>query len=128
MSGWSSAMHQNITDESAASCLIVDRAHCSCAYNGEDRSSTAAYLMRLGGAVQQKAGDRGSLARASGDYCIVVAHNPETGVTRIKLPSGSKKVRPQNSCRLPSRLLSYTLSVTTLDSASKTCHGPVGAS
>jgi len=40
----------------------------------------------------QKAGDRGSLARASGDYCIVVAHNPETGVTRIKLPSGSKKV------------------------------------
>ena len=41
----------------------------------------------------QKAGDRGSLARASGDYCIVVAHNPETGVTRIKLPSGSKKVR-----------------------------------
>ena len=40
----------------------------------------------------QKAGDRGSLARASGDYCIVVAHNPETGVSRIKLPSGSKKV------------------------------------
>ena len=40
----------------------------------------------------QKAGDRGSLARASGDYCIVVAHNPDSGVTRIKLPSGSKKV------------------------------------
>lgn len=40
----------------------------------------------------QKAGDRGSLARASGDYCIVVAHNAETGVSRIKLPSGSKKV------------------------------------
>ena len=43
---------------------------------------------------EQKAGDRGSLARASGDYCIVVAHNPDTGVTRIKLPSGSKKVLP----------------------------------
>jgi large subunit ribosomal protein L8e len=42
--------------------------------------------------VEEKAGDRGSLARASGDYCIVVAHNPETGVTRLKLPSGSKKV------------------------------------
>ena len=42
--------------------------------------------------LQQKAGDRGSLARASGDYCIVVAHNTETGVSRIKLPSGSKKV------------------------------------
>lgn len=42
--------------------------------------------------VAQKAGDRGSIARASGDYCIVVAHNPDTGVSRIKLPSGSKKV------------------------------------
>jgi hypothetical protein len=42
----------------------------------------------------QKAGDRGSIARASGDYCIVVAHNPDTGVSRIKLPSGSKKVPP----------------------------------
>ena len=49
-------------------------------------------MCRLWSTVQ-KAGDRGSLARASGDYCIVVAHNPETGVTRIKLPSGSKKVR-----------------------------------
>ena len=55
--------------------------------------------------IVQKAGDRGSLARASGDYCIVVAHNPETGVSRIKLPSGSKKVcRPElclnGRCRL----------------------------
>lgn len=41
---------------------------------------------------EQKAGDRGALARASGDYAIVVAHNPEAGITRIKLPSGSKKV------------------------------------
>lgn len=40
----------------------------------------------------QKAGDRGAIARASGDYAIVVAHNPEAGITRIKLPSGSKKV------------------------------------
>jgi len=44
-------------------------------------------------ANEQKAGDRGALARASGDYAIVVAHNPEAGITRIKLPSGSKKVR-----------------------------------
>ncbi len=43
-------------------------------------------------ACEQKAGDRGALARASGDYAIVVAHNPEAGITRIKLPSGSKKV------------------------------------
>lgn len=42
--------------------------------------------------LEEKAGDRGSIARASGDYCIIVAHNPDAGVTRVKLPSGSKKV------------------------------------
>ena len=41
----------------------------------------------------QKTGDRGTLARASGDYAIVVAHNPDAGITRVKLPSGTKKVR-----------------------------------
>lgn len=50
--------------------------------------------------LQQKAGDRGSLARASGDYCIVVAHNTETGVSRIKLPSGSKKVHHLEPARM----------------------------
>jgi large subunit ribosomal protein L8e len=40
----------------------------------------------------QKAGDRGAIARCSGDYAIIVAHNPDTGITRIKLPSGAKKV------------------------------------
>ncbi len=44
-------------------------------------------------APPQKAGDRGSLARASGDYAIIVAHNPDAGITRVKLPSGTKKVR-----------------------------------
>lgn len=29
----------------------------------------------------------------AGDYAIIVAHNPDAGITRIKLPSGSKKVR-----------------------------------
>lgn len=42
--------------------------------------------------VEAKAGDRGTLARCSGDYVIVVAHNPDSGITRIKLPSGAKKV------------------------------------
>eukprot|EP00878_Enallax_costatus_P033018 GHUV01036385.1.p1 GENE.GHUV01036385.1~~GHUV01036385.1.p1 ORF type:complete len:189 (-),score=49.12 GHUV01036385.1:552-1118(-) len=42
--------------------------------------------------VESKAGDRGTLARCSGDYVIVVAHNPDAGITRIKLPSGAKKV------------------------------------
>jgi large subunit ribosomal protein L8e len=48
--------------------------------------------------VEEKMGDRGALARASGDYCIIVAHNPDNGITRIKLPSGSKKVIP-STCR-----------------------------
>jgi large subunit ribosomal protein L8e len=43
--------------------------------------------------VESKTGDRGTLARCSGDYVIVVAHNPDAGITRIKLPSGAKKVR-----------------------------------
>jgi large subunit ribosomal protein L8e len=42
--------------------------------------------------VEEKTGDRGALARCSGDYAIIVAHNPDAGITRIKLPSGSKKV------------------------------------
>jgi large subunit ribosomal protein L8e len=48
--------------------------------------------------VESKAGDRGTLARCSGDYVIVVAHNPDAGITRIKLPSGSKKV-VSSACR-----------------------------
>lgn len=42
--------------------------------------------------VEHRVGDRGVFAKASGDYAIVIAHNPDTGLTRIKLPSGSKKV------------------------------------
>merc|ERR1712173_82207 len=44
--------------------------------------------------LEEKAGDRGRLAKASGDYATVVSHNPETRKTRVKLPSGSKKVIP----------------------------------
>merc|ERR1712026_320550 len=43
---------------------------------------------------EEKAGDRGKLARASGNYATVIAHNPDTHRTRVKLPSGSKKVIP----------------------------------
>jgi len=42
--------------------------------------------------VEGRVGDRGRLARASGEYCIIVAQNQDAGTTRIKLPSGSKKV------------------------------------
>jgi len=48
--------------------------------------------------VEQKVGDRGSIARASGGFCIVVAHNPDAGITRLKLPSGAKKIVP-SACR-----------------------------
>jgi large subunit ribosomal protein L8e len=44
--------------------------------------------------VEEKSGDRGKLARASGNYATIIAHNPDTKKTRIKLPSGSKKVVP----------------------------------
>jgi len=48
--------------------------------------------------LEEKSGDRGRIARASGDYATVVAHNPDENKTRIKLPSGAKKVVP-SSCR-----------------------------
>jgi large subunit ribosomal protein L8e len=48
--------------------------------------------------LEQKVGDRGSIARASGGFAILVAHNPDAGITRLKLPSGAKKIVP-SSCR-----------------------------
>uniref|UniRef100_A0A803LZA7 Large ribosomal subunit protein uL2 C-terminal domain-containing protein n=1 Tax=Chenopodium quinoa TaxID=63459 RepID=A0A803LZA7_CHEQI len=48
--------------------------------------------------VEHHVGDRGVLARASGDYAIVISHNPDNDTSRIKLPSGSKKIVP-SGCR-----------------------------
>jgi len=48
--------------------------------------------------IEQKVGDRGSMARASGDYAIIISHNLDTGFSRLKLPSGSKKTIP-SGCR-----------------------------
>ncbi|KPM36845.1 60S ribosomal protein L2 [Neonectria ditissima] len=42
--------------------------------------------------VEEKIGDRGTLGRTSGNYITVVGHNPDEGKTRIKLPSGAKKI------------------------------------
>lgn len=42
--------------------------------------------------VEEKIGDRGALARASGNYATIIGHNHDEGKTRIKLPSGAKKV------------------------------------
>ena len=47
--------------------------------------------------AEEKLGDRGALARASGNYATVVSHNPDTGRSRIKLPSGAKKVVPSGN-------------------------------
>jgi len=44
--------------------------------------------------LEEKTGDRGRLARASGNYATIIAHNTDTRKTRIKLPSGAKKVIP----------------------------------
>merc|ERR1719483_640196 len=44
--------------------------------------------------LEEKTGDRGKLARASGNYATVIAHNTDTKRTRVKLPSGNKKVIP----------------------------------
>lgn len=47
--------------------------------------------------IEEKSGDRGKLARASGGYATIVAHNPDTKKTKIKLPSGAKKtIQSQN--------------------------------
>lgn len=41
--------------------------------------------------VEHYVGDRGSLARTSGTSAIIVAHDEDNGMTRLKLPSGAKK-------------------------------------
>jgi len=42
--------------------------------------------------VERKTGDRGCFVRASGSYAVIVEHKLESDSTRIKLPSGAKKV------------------------------------
>jgi len=42
--------------------------------------------------VEGQPGDRGVFARASGNYATIISHNPDDGVSRIRLPSGAKKV------------------------------------
>ena len=44
--------------------------------------------------IEEKTGDRGKLARTSGNFGTIISHNPDTKRTRVKLPSGAKKVMP----------------------------------
>lgn len=48
--------------------------------------------------IEEKAGDKGALARTSGNYATIIGHNHDEGVTRVKLPSGAKKVL-SSACR-----------------------------
>ena len=48
--------------------------------------------------VEQYVGDRGSFARTSGSYAVIVSHSDEDSKTKIKLPSGMKKTIDSN-CR-----------------------------
>jgi len=44
--------------------------------------------------VEEKTGDRGALGRTSGNYITIIGHSPDEGKTRVRLPSGAKKVVP----------------------------------
>ena len=44
--------------------------------------------------IENNCGDRGCLAKASGAYATIISHNPDEGKSRVKLPSGRKKVLP----------------------------------
>jgi large subunit ribosomal protein L8e len=48
--------------------------------------------------IESAIGDRGSLARCSGNFAIVIGHSPDEGKTRVKLPSGAKKI-VSSKCR-----------------------------
>jgi len=69
-------------------------------YAGKKAALTVGNVLPLGSVpegtvvtnVEEKMGDRGVLGRTSGNYVTVIGHNPDEGKTRVKLPSGAKKV------------------------------------
>ena len=69
-------------------------------YAGKNATLTVGNVLPLGSVpegtvvtnVEEKPGDRGGLGRTSGNYVTVIGHNPDEGKTRVKLPSGAKKV------------------------------------
>ena len=74
-------------------------------YAGKNASLTIGNVLPLGSVpegtvvsnVEEKMGDRGALGRTSGNYVTVIGHNPDEGKTRVKLPSGAKKVINSNA-------------------------------
>jgi large subunit ribosomal protein L8e len=69
-------------------------------YAGKNATLTVGNILPLGEVpegtvvsnVEEKMGDRGALGRTSGNYVTVIGHNLDEGKTRVKLPSGAKKV------------------------------------
>lgn len=69
-------------------------------YSGKNATLTVGNVLPLGSVpegtvitnVEEQPGDRGVLGRTSGNYVTVIGHNPDEGKTRVKLPSGAKKV------------------------------------
>jgi len=47
--------------------------------------------------VEAKKGDRGALARCSGNYATIISHSDDGLKTRVRLPSGSKKTVPSTA-------------------------------
>eukprot|EP00768_Dysnectes_brevis_P005963 gnl/Dysnectes_brevis/451_a503_7998.p1 GENE.gnl/Dysnectes_brevis/451_a503_7998~~gnl/Dysnectes_brevis/451_a503_7998.p1 ORF type:complete len:252 (+),score=57.90 gnl/Dysnectes_brevis/451_a503_7998:33-788(+) len=47
--------------------------------------------------LEAKVGDRGTVARASGTFCTIISHNTETDRTRVRFPSGQKRVIPSSA-------------------------------
>jgi len=41
--------------------------------------------------VEEQPGDRGALARTSGNYATIIGHEVDSNKTRVRLPSGAKK-------------------------------------
>lgn len=48
--------------------------------------------------LERYPGDRGKIAKCSGEYCTVIGHNEDANTTKLRLPSGSKKTIMSN-CR-----------------------------
>lgn len=48
--------------------------------------------------IEAKVGDRGTFARCSGDYAVLISHDEDKGTSKIRLPSGSKKT-VSSDCR-----------------------------
>jgi len=71
-------------------------------YSGKKAQLTVGNIMPVGAMpegtivsnMEEKTGDRGRIARTSGNYATIISHNVDTKRTRVKLPSGSKKVIP----------------------------------